>query len=92
MGKGIHRITIDGVQGWFFPDGFHGTPPMSMCEKCGYLLEAERHYSALCNMVNRAGHGISGVTCGTDGYDEENDSVIRRMRRKDFTIASRLMS
>lgn len=59
-------------------------PPMSMCEKCGYLLEAERRYRALCMMVNRAGHGINGVTCGTDGYDEKKDSVIRRMRRKDF--------
>ena len=64
----------------------------SMCEKCVYLMEAERHYRALCKMMNRSGLVISGVTCGADGYDEENDSVIRRMRRKDFTIATRLMS
>jgi hypothetical protein len=55
-----------------------------LCERCGFLMEEERRYRALCMKVNRAGHGISGVTCGTDGYDEKKDSVIRRMRRKDF--------
>lgn len=60
-----------------------------ICEKCGFLMESERRYHALCMMVNRAGHGIEGVTCGTCGYDEKKDSVLRRMRRKDFSYNRR---
>lgn len=80
----IKPVVVDGVLGMFFPEELCDLPQKCVCDNCGYLWEAERRYSALCNLVNRSGHGINGVTCGTDGYDEKKNSLIRSMRRKDF--------
>jgi len=83
MSAEIKKVTVDGVEGWFFPEGCT-TPPQSMCEHCGYLMEAERRIHNICMRVNRAGHGISGVTCGTDGYDKKKNKVLQTMTRKSF--------
>jgi len=64
--KAWRRMTVDGIEGWFVPDGAT-TPPQVYCKDCQFIIAQQRHYAKLCREVNKRFGGIAGVTKGTDG-------------------------
>lgn len=41
-----------------------------ICKLCPFIIAAHKEYHKLCMLVNRKFGGISGVTCGVNGWDE----------------------
>ena len=41
-----------------------------LCKRCPFIIAAQKEYHKLCMLVNRKFGGISGVTCGVNGWDE----------------------
>ena len=42
-----------------------------ICKRCPFIIAAQKEYHKLCMQVNRKFGGISGVTCGVNGWDEK---------------------
>ena len=42
-----------------------------LCERCPFIIAAQKEYHKLCMLVNRKFGGIRGVTCGTNGWNEK---------------------
>lgn len=70
--KAWRRMVVDGINGWFVPDGAT-TPPQVFCRDCQVIIAQKRNYAKLCRIVNRRFGGISGVTKGTDGTIPNDD-------------------
>lgn len=70
--KAWRRMVVDGINGWFVPDGAT-TPPQSFCSGCQFIVAQQRNHAKLCRLVNKRFGGISGVTKGTDGTFPNDD-------------------